>query len=381
MQKKLRIAIVCDSIDDSSLGGSFISGERFGAGLAKKGHEIIRITSKFKEIERKKDFAYAKMYEFPHLPRIGTYGVCFAYTSAARLCKIFQKEKIDIIYSIHPSIIAWQAIRAAKRLRIPIISHSHVWPELLLPGAPHVIQKFIKKVIAGMYRRCDGIISPTAFTKKIFDDCSLQNQQVIISNGVDTSIFCPSLGVKKNMFTILYTGRLDQEKNIPFLLEALHLLKKQKKLLPNMRCVLVGGGSEEKKLRTMVTEYGLDALVDFVSKMPSISLVQFYQEASVFVLPSLYELESMVTLEAMACGCPLLISDSPTSAAKDFVHNNGYTFNPKNPQDFADKIYSLSTNPELCKLMGKISSEQAQKFSFTLSVQKLESFLLSFIRA
>jgi glycosyltransferase involved in cell wall biosynthesis len=165
------------------------------------------------------------------------------------------------------------------------------------------------------------------------------------------------------------------------LLEALHLLKKQKKLLPNMRCVLVGWWSEEKKLRTMVTEYWLDALVDFVSKMPSISLVQFYQEASVFVLPSLYELESMVTLEAMACWCPLLISDSPTSAAKDFVHNNGYTFNPKNPQDFADKIYSLSTNPELCKLMGKISSEQAQKFSFTLSVQKLESFLLSFIRA
>ena len=51
-------------------------------------------------------------------------------------------------------------------------------------------------------------------------------------------------------------------------------------------------------------------------------LVEAFQEASVFVLPSLYETEGMVMLEAMACGCPLLVANSPTSAAKDFVHNN-----------------------------------------------------------
>jgi hypothetical protein len=71
MQKKLRIAIVCDAIDDSKMGGSFISGKRFGAGLAKAGHEIIWITSLFRETDKKKDFAYAKkIYEFPHLPPI-----------------------------------------------------------------------------------------------------------------------------------------------------------------------------------------------------------------------------------------------------------------------------------------------------------------------
>lgn len=87
----------------------------------------------------------------------------------------------------------------------------------------------------------------------------------------------------------------------------------------------------------------------------------------------------MVVLEAMACGCPILIANSPTSAAKDFVHNNGYTFDCKNPQDLADKIEKLYNDQELCQRMRKASYEESQKFSFTLSVQKLESFLLSFV--
>ena len=109
-------------------------------------------------------------------------------------------------------------------------------------------------------------------------------------------------------------------------------------------------------------------------------LVKLYQDASVFVLPSLYETEGMVVMEAMACGCPLLISNSPTSAAKDFVHNNGYTFNYKNPQDLADKIEKLMNNPDLCEIMRNISIDEVQKYSFTISVEKLESFLSSFVR-
>ena len=88
----------------------------------------------------------------------------------------------------------------------------------------------------------------------------------------------------------------------------------------------------------------------------------------------------MVVLEAMACGCPLLIANSPTSAAKEFVHNNGYVFDPNDPQDLADKIYQLSINPELCKLMRKVSQQQSKQYSFLLSVQKLESFFYSFIQ-
>lgn len=383
MEKKLRIAIVLDAIDDDTLGGSFISGKRFSAWLAKAEHEIILITTKFAEQEKKRDFAYAKkIYEFPCLPRIWAYGVRFGYTATSHLIKIFQSEKIDVVYSIHPAILARQSVRAAKRLHIPIVSHSHTLPDLILPWFPKFLVKIVKRVLVFLYKRYDGIIYPTQFLLKKYSDCHFKMPQVAIGNGVDTTLFHPGEQINQHEFTLLCVGRLEQAKNQILLLDALHLLYTQKRLEKNMRCIFVGWWALEKKLQRLTTEYGLTDKIEFTGRLDNQRdrLVKLYQDASVFVLPSLYETEGMVVMEAMACGCPLLISNSPTSAAKDFVHNNGYTFNYKNPQDLADKIEKLMNNPDLCEIMRNISIDEVQKYSFTISVEKLESFLSSFVR-
>jgi len=206
-------------------------------------------------------------------------------------------------------------------------------------------------------------------------------KQAVIGNGVNTRIFYPGKEKSSKMFTLLYVWRLDPGKNLTILLDAFHLLDKQHKLDKNIRCILVWWWVMEMKYKKIVESYTLWNNVEFTGRIQAESprLVQLYQEASVFVLPSLYETEWMVVLEAMACGCPLLIADSPTSAAKDFVQNNGYTFNCKDPQDLADKIYFLYTHPDVVQAMTQISAKNAQEFSFTLSIQKLESFFLSLV--
>ena len=383
MEKKLRIAIILDAIDDDALGGSFISGKRFSAWLAKAGHDVILITSRFADQGKKKHFSYAKkMYEFPHLPRIGAYGVSFAYTSVSRLRKIFQQEKIDVAYSIQPTIIARQAVRAAKKCHIPIISHSHTLPDLFMPWAPRFIQKLIKNIVAFMYKKYDGLIYPTEFLKKRYADCHFSTPEVVIGNGVDLAIFHPEERSKSEYCTLLYVGRIDPEKNLPIILESLHLLRSQHILPDNLRCIFVGGWAMEKKLAKITTAYDLWDIVSYTGRIQSASsrLVGIFQQADIFVTPSLYETEGMVVLEAMACGCPLLISDSPSSAAQEFVHNNGYTFACKDPKDLADKILKLMSNPDLREIMRKVSLEEAQKYSFTTSVEKLESFLSSFVQ-
>ena len=91
-----------------------------------------------------------------------------------------------------------------------------------------------------MYRQYDGLIFPTQFLQKKFDDGNFTMQQAIIGNGVDTTIFRPAPQKDKKIFNLVYVGRLDPAKNIPLLLDALHLLRMQKKLKKNLRCTIVG---------------------------------------------------------------------------------------------------------------------------------------------
>lgn len=191
----------------------------------------------------------------------------------------------------------------------------------------------------------------------------------MIGNGVDTNIFFP-MKKPNSPFTLLFVGRLDPSKNVSLLLDALHYLHIQRKLPKDIQCMIVGSGVQEEYLRQQTKKYMLEEYVSFIGKLPSESprLVKAYQNASVFVFPSLYETEGMVVLEAMACGCALLVANSPHSAAKDFVKDNGYTFAIDTPQDLADKIYTLSTHRDVCMLMGKVSERDSQSLTFEKSV-------------
>ena len=86
----------------------------------------------------------------------------------------------------------------------------------------------------------------------------------------------------------------------------------------------------------------------------------------------------MVVLEAMACGCPLLIADSKYSAAKFFVQGNGYVFDPQSPQDLADKLMKLINDPQLLSMMREKSLQESSRFTFAQSIKKLEDFFLSY---
>ena len=199
-----------------------------------------------------------------------------------------------------------------------------------------------------------------------------------MSNGVDSTLFYPGERKTKIPFNVLYVGRLDHDKNASLLIEALHLLQQQNKLTPEICCTIVGSGEEEKKLKELVHTYQLDTFIHFTGKIQNDKLVNFYQEGDLFVLTSLAELESMTTLEAIACGCPILVADTQRNAATAFVQGNGYTFDPRQPQDLADKIYTLSKDPALVQSMSQKSLEIVDEFTFSKSVQKLEDFFHSF---
>ena len=102
----------------------------------------------------------------------------------------------------------------------------------------------------------------------------------------------------------MYAGRLSQEKNLPFLIESFH---KVKRTLPDTTLVLVAGGPLEEELKDLTLSMDLSEQdVVFTGQLPFESLVNAYYSSDLFVFSSLTETQGLVLIEAMAAGLPVV---------------------------------------------------------------------------
>src|SRR6202000_3417649 len=120
----------------------------------------------------------------------------------------------------------------------------------------------------------------------------------------------------KDIFRVLFVGQIAVRKGVHLLAEAF-----KKANLPNSELVLVGAASKSKK--ALIDAMNVPNL-QFMGPVPNARLASVYSTASVFIMPSLEDGFGMVALEAMACGCPVIISSN--AGAADLVNEgvNGY---------------------------------------------------------
>jgi glycosyltransferase involved in cell wall biosynthesis len=143
-----------------------------------------------------------------------------------------------------------------------------------------------------------------------------------------------SYGVRKPF--VLFVSSLWPYKNCDGLLRAWALARGE---LGDRSLAIVGPGRDEKYLaglHSLAAELGISGDVVFVGGVPLEETVSFYQAADVFVYPSLNETFGLPILEAMACGCPVVTSD--TSAMPETAGGAAVLSNPKDPASIARAI-------------------------------------------
>jgi glycosyltransferase involved in cell wall biosynthesis len=165
---------------------------------------------------------------------------------------------------------------------------------------------------------------------------------------------------------LLYVGRTNPQKNIPRLVEAFAVLRGEMRehlLYKDLRLIIIGDEiSKNPDLRQAVIQSRVEDVVRFLGFVPIETLRAFYQAASAFVFPSLYEGFGLPPLEAMACGTPVVCSN--VSSLPEVVGDAAMVVNPENVFDIARGMREILLDNDLRNGFIERGLQQLGRFSW-----------------
>lgn len=172
---------------------------------------------------------------------------------------------------------------------------------------------------------------------------------------------------------LLYVGRTNPQKNIPRLVEAFAVLRgelQEHSRYQDLRLIIIGDEiSRHPALRQAVIQSRVEESVRFLGFVPIETLRAFYQAASAFVFPSLYEGFGLPPLEAMACGTPVVCSH--VSSLPEVVGDAALIINPENVFDIARGMREVLLNDALRDELIARGLEQARQFSWQRTAEQV----------
>ena len=349
--KPLTILIGCDTFPPD-INGAARFAERLAAGLARHGHNVHIIASafdknhgEFTEIHDGQALTVhrIKSYRMPQYPSLH---YVWPFTLKRKTDEIMRRIKPDAVHIQSHLIMGRYMVKSAKEQKIRLLATNHVMPENLIKYSL-IIPKFLEKAAmkfawadAGrVLKQVDFITTPTRRAANLLEQAAGVSDVLAISCGIDASKFVNTTPTSNAVPRVLFLGRLDPEKNIHNLLKAVAMLPKKL----NTQVEIVGDGGERKHLEKLALELGIAKQVKFLGHITEQELPKAYERATVFAMPSIAELQSIATMEAMASGRPVVAADA--MALPHLVHDgdNGYLFQPNDVQEFSDKLLKILT--------------------------------------
>jgi len=224
-------------------------------------------------------------------------------------------------------------------------------------------------------RKADMIITTCEFTKReIIKHLKYPEDKIrVVYEGIDLEIYKQGIqseeiidkyGLPTNQKKILYVGSEDPRKNLHTLIKAFHKLKKK---YENIKLIKAGNpqwkGAREKLIE-LIKSLNLENDVIFTGYVSDDDLPKLYNIADLYATPSLLEGGfALPILEAMACGCPMVISNIPP-LVETAGADTGVMVNPKDVDGLANAMHEVLTNEALRDKIIKKELERAKMFTW-----------------
>lgn len=216
------------------------------------------------------------------------------------------------------------------------------------------------------------IIAISSTTKKsLVDDYGIPPEKIIvIPVGIDLDEFKPLNDIKKIPSSILYVGRLDKRKGVQYLIRAMkHIVKD----FPTAKLYIIGNGNLRNSLEELARREKVNNHVVFLGKVPTNDLIEWYNKAEVFVLPSLFEGFGIVALEAMACGTPVIGTKVPGIVDIIEHEKTGLLVSPKNEKELGENLKQMLSTPKMRRrFVHKSKKRLEKKFEWKVIAEKVD---------
>ncbi len=343
-RKPLRILIGADTFPPDVNGAAKFA-ERLAAGMVERGHEVhivapaaSRRHGTWTEVHEGQEMTAHRLRSWRWYPH--------DWLRFALPWRINQNSA-RILDAVQPDVVHFQShiitgrglsIEAQKR-GIRIIGTNHFMPENMLEHT--LLPKGLQQRAIQMawlaarrtFGRAEAVTTPTRKAAQFLEKYTGLTGVHAISCGIEAQNYTPDFTPRTDN-RILFVGRVTGEKHIDVLLKAVKLLPPEL----DVKLDIVGGGDQKRNLEQLAADLGIADNVTFTGYVSEEDLRRAYTRSTVFAMPSIAELQSIATMEAMASGLPVVAANA--MALPHLVHDgeNGFLFRPGDERDLADKL-------------------------------------------
>lgn len=341
------------------------------------------------ELERlgHQTYVYAPKYSRPCDDERNTFrfrsGPVFAYKTA-RMALPYSRAasrtfaELDVIHSHTPFSLAYVALAAAYRHRIPHVQTYHTYLSQYRHYVPRPIRPTVKAAesySALLCNRCTSVTVPTRSIEQELRRFGVRRPIHVLPFGPDLPLYekpaawnpREALEICEDTPVYLYAGRVAEEKNLRFLLRAFQRILAD---APDSVMVFAGDGPLRADLESEAAARGIEKAVRFAGFLDQPRLIDLYKSVDLFLFASKTETQGLVLVEAMAGGTPAVAVDA--LGVRDVVESgvNGFLV-PEDADALACKALEVIRSPELIEDLARGARRTAEETSVQASTRRI----------
>ncbi|WP_190818898.1 glycosyltransferase [Saccharopolyspora pogona] len=339
-------------------------GHRLATGLSGRGHDV-HVVCHSTDRESRID-----VEDGVTVHRVASYGSPFHPSirgllpwQAAQADRLIAEIQPDVVHVQSHFFICRGLINSARRRDLGLVATNHFMPENIFgyfkvpQFLQHAAGRLLWHNLVKHYRKAQLVTAPTPRAVQLLQENGFAELTLPVSCGIDVERYRrrarsyrkqhPDPGTR----TVLFVGRLDEEKHIDDLLRAMALLRTK----TPTRLEIVGNGSRRAAFEQLAVELGIADRVHFHGFLSDDELLDAYARADLFCMPSIAELQSLATMEAMSAGTPVVLANAMALPHLVQPGQNGWLYPPRDVHALASAIDDVISDRVTIDRMGAAS--------------------------